>query len=116
MSARKIDPGQVIDMPVHVGLRGNKWPAWGKFSDEYMQSPEFGVFPAFAGLTKTDSDHERPRGKVPETIVSSRIGRVVRLAPDLIFGCRNGCERHELRCILGATRFGNFNGLINTGG
>ena len=76
----------VIDMHVHVGVRGDTHPEWGKFSDEFMGSLAFTILLFYARLKHADITDETLRARTLEVIAdAASVDRVVCLALDPAF-------------------------------
>ena len=77
---------RVIDMHVHVGLRGDVWPEWGKFSDHFMRSPTLAGLLLYGGMTYDDLTDERMKAATLKAIAATKhVDRVVCLAMDPAF-------------------------------
>jgi len=73
----------VIDMHVHVGLRGDTWPKLGRFSDRMMGSATARVLLLYSGMTWDDLTDERMKAATLKTIGEMQVvDRVVCLAMD----------------------------------
>jgi predicted TIM-barrel fold metal-dependent hydrolase len=78
--------GSVIDMHVHVGLRGDTWPQWGKFSDEYASSIPVAVLLLYGRLKREDLTDVRMRAATEQAISEcQKVDQVVCLALDPAF-------------------------------
>ena len=73
---------KVIDMHVHVGLRGDTLGQWGHFSDWYMRQPVFAVFLLYSGLRKDQLTDAKIRAATERTIAEAEVDHVVCLALD----------------------------------
>lgn len=73
---------KVIDMHVHVGLRGDTLGHWGHFSEWYMQQPVFDVFRLYAGLEKDQLTDVKIRAATERVIAEAQVDHVVCLALD----------------------------------
>ena len=73
----------VIDMHVHVGLRGDKWKQWGKFSDEYVKSIPLAVLLFYGRMKPEDLTDEKLRAATEKAIGEcQQVDQVVCLALD----------------------------------
>lgn len=87
----RVDPSDVIDMHVHVGLCGDTEPMrFGHFSAEYRKTAAFKVFLKYAGIKAGELSDETIRRKTIEVIDKSKIGKVVCLALDHYFDSKTG--------------------------
>ncbi len=48
------DISQAIDAHMHVGLLGDKWPAWGKFSPWYQKQIVYKIFLLYAKIKEEE--------------------------------------------------------------
>jgi hypothetical protein len=73
---------KVIDMHVHVGLRGDSLGHWGHFSEWYMRQSVFDVFLLYAGLKKDQLTDKAIRAATERVIAEAQVDHVVCLALD----------------------------------
>ncbi len=83
------------DWHVHVGIRGDHWPHWGGFSDDYMNTFVFKSFLLFARMDQTQVTDPILFEKTVEVIAQSSLERVVCLALDPPYDS-DGTPRRDL--------------------
>ena len=76
---------KLIDVHVHVGLMGNRWPELGGFSEWYRQQLTFKIFLLFAGIEPDKVSDTSLHETVLKTIKSSGMEKVVCLALDPVY-------------------------------
>ncbi len=86
---------KIIDAHVHIGLAGDAWPHWGKFSAAYRNSTIFKSFLTFVRLEPHDVKDEILHERTVQTIGASKVERVVCLALDPIYDS-SGRRREDL--------------------
>lgn len=69
--------GNLIDVHVHVGLVGNRWPEWGRMTDWYRQQLGFKIFLMFAGVKPAEVSDTQLTEAVIKTIETSKMDGVV---------------------------------------
>ena len=84
---------KTIDMHVHVGLLGDKWPKWGRFSSWYRQQLVYKTFLLFARLEEDKVCDTLLHETTIEAINTSGLDHVVCLALDPVFD--NSGNRRE---------------------
>ncbi len=89
-----IEPDEIIDCHMHVGLLGNEWPHYGRFSDWYKQQITYKVFLLYGDLPPDQATDT----KLHETLIrvlstTEVVNRIVCLALDPVYD-RAG-NRHE---------------------
>ena len=85
-------PVPIIDMHVHVGLAGDKWPHLGGLSEEYRRSLVFQIFLKYACLSPADVQDETLHRKTLEVIAQSHLDKAVCLALDPIYDAVTGAR------------------------
>ncbi len=75
-------PPALVDCHFHVGLRGDRWPEWGGFSDAFLRERAFRVFRRYAGIGPDEVRDEILLARTRETIEGSGMDAVVCLALD----------------------------------
>lgn len=95
----------VIDMHVHVGIRGDEWPEWGKFSNEYIGKPEFSLFLKFGRLSRDEITDPVLRERTLEIIRNTKVNKVVCLALDPIYDSAAGDRREDLSHVWVANEY-----------
>lgn len=88
-------PDKIIDGHMHIGLAGDKWPHWGKFSAEYRKSTVFKSFLTFVRLSPHEVTDETMHERTVKTIGESKVDQVVCLALDPIYDA-SGNRREDL--------------------
>lgn len=86
---------KLIDIHVHAGLLGNRWPEWGRMTDWYRSQTTFKIFLLYAGLKPEQISDTVLHEKAVETINSCRMDNVVCLAMDPVYD-NSGKRREEL--------------------
>ncbi|OGU59498.1 MAG: hypothetical protein A2X64_08270 [Ignavibacteria bacterium GWF2_33_9] len=89
--------GNLIDVHVHVGLVGNRWPEWGRMSKWYRDQVGFKIFLKFAGIKPEEVSDTHLTEAIIKTIDSSKMDKVVCLALDPVYdikGIRNEGASH----------------------
>ena len=76
---------EVIDIHMHVGLKGDKWKELGHFSESYQKELVFKIFLLYARLKEHEVTDERLKEKTLEMIEHSGLDKVVCLALDHVF-------------------------------
>ncbi len=89
------DSKKVIDMHCHVGLLGDKFPQWGKFSDWYCEQLVFKTFLLFSGLKENEVSDIKLREKTEEEITNSTLNHIICLALDPVYDDQ-GNRREDL--------------------
>ena len=84
---------KLIDIHMHVGLLGNRWPEWGQMTDWYRSQTAFKIFLLYAGLEIENVSDTVLHEKAVETINSCCMDNVVCLALDPVYD--NNGNRHE---------------------
>jgi hypothetical protein len=84
----------IIDAHVHVGLLGDRWPEWGRFSDWYRQQLSFRIFLLYARLKPEQVCDAVLRERTAEIISTCALDNVVCLALDHVFS-ENGFPRRD---------------------
>lgn len=84
---------KLIDVHVHVGLLGNRWPQLGRMSEWYRQQTTYKIFLLFAGLKADLVSDTVLHETIVKTINNSGMDKVVCLALDPVYD-NNGkrCE------------------------
>lgn len=90
-----IDPKDVIDMHVHVGLAGDKWPEWGHFSEKYKKELTFQIFLKYVDLKPDQVNDQTLFDRTVEIVKNSSIGRVVLLALDHYFDTNGNPDKSK---------------------
>lgn len=85
----------VIDMHMHVGLLGDKWPQWGHFSDWYRRQITYKVFLFYARVKEKDVSDDYLTKRTLENIESCDLSKVVCLALDPVYD-HQGNKRIDL--------------------
>lgn len=75
----------VVDMHVHVGLVGSRWPHWGRMSSEYRSSIVYRTFLLYARVAEDQVCDELLREKTLQAVAESRVDYVVGLALDPVY-------------------------------
>ncbi|MGB2764269.1 MAG: hypothetical protein WBC02_10035 [Candidatus Aminicenantaceae bacterium] len=83
---------QVIDVHVHVGLKGDKWRELGHFSETYQNELVYEIFLLYAHIKKEDVTDIKLREKILEIIEHSGLDKVVCLALDHVFDLKGKPE------------------------
>ncbi|MBK7632750.1 MAG: hypothetical protein IPJ23_19100 [Ignavibacteriales bacterium] len=84
---------KLIDIHVHVGLIGNKWPDMGYMSAWYRQQLTFKIFLLFAGIKAENVSDTILHDVIVRTIETSMMDKVVCLAMDPVYDNNgNKCE------------------------
>jgi predicted TIM-barrel fold metal-dependent hydrolase len=86
---------QTIDMHCHVGLLGDKYPHWGRFSEFYRKQLVYKVFLIYGDLKESEVRDETLRAKTEEVISGSHLDHVVCLALDPVYQPK-GTRREDL--------------------
>jgi len=86
---------KIIDAHMHIGLVGDRWPQWGKFSDEYRKSTVFKSFLTFVQVSAHEVRDETLHERTVKTIGESQVDQVVCLALDPIYDSA-GKRREDL--------------------
>lgn len=76
---------KLIDVHVHVGLLGNRWPQWGKLSEWYRQQLGYKIFLMFAGIKPDQVSDTLLTETVIKAIDTSTMDKVVCLALDPVY-------------------------------
>jgi hypothetical protein len=76
---------KVIDAHVHVGLVGDRWPEWGRFSEWYRQQLTFKIFLLYAHLKPDQVCDTVLRETTVRIISTCGLDNVVCLALDPVF-------------------------------
>jgi len=79
------DISQAVDAHMHVGLLGDKWPAWGKFSPWYQKQIVYKIFLLYAKIKEEEVDDEKLLEETIKTVEGSGLGKVVCLALDHVY-------------------------------
>lgn len=83
----------LIDVHVHVGLLGNRWPEWGNMTAWYCQQTTYKIFLLFAGIPEEKVSDTFLHETLVRTIETSSVEKVVCLALDPVYDNRgNRCE------------------------
>ncbi|HYE94891.1 MAG TPA: hypothetical protein VD962_01680 [Rubricoccaceae bacterium] len=86
MPAPSGSPDAVVDMHVHVGLCGDRYPTWGRFSDWYRSQPAYHVFLHYARLEPGEVSDAALIGATRRVIEGAEhVRHVVCLALDPIY-------------------------------
>jgi len=83
---------QVIDVHVHVGLKGDKWRELGHFSETYQNELVYEIFLLYVRIKKEDVTDIKLREKTLEIIEHSGLDKVVCLALDHVFDLKGKPE------------------------
>jgi len=75
----------VVDMHVHVGLVGDRWPQWGRMSAEYRSSLVYKTFLVYGRIPEDNVCDEVLRRKTLEVVAESSVDYVVGLALDPVY-------------------------------
>lgn len=86
---------KTVDVHVHVGLRGDRWPHWGRFSPAYQKQIPFQVFLLYGRLKPSEVNDQNLRDATLNTIASSKVPKVVCLALDPVYD-ETGARREDL--------------------
>jgi len=86
---------KIIDAHMHIGLVGDRWPKWGKFSEEYRKSTVFKSFLTFVQVSAHEVKDETLHERTVKTIGESQVDQVVCLALDPIYDSA-GKRREDL--------------------
>jgi predicted TIM-barrel fold metal-dependent hydrolase len=76
---------KLIDVHVHVGLLGNRWPEWGRLSEWYRQQLNYKIFLLFAGIEADKVSDTLLHDTIIKTIDKSCMEKVVCLALDPVY-------------------------------
>jgi hypothetical protein len=76
---------KLIDVHVHVGLLGNRWPQWGRLSEWFRQQTTYKIFLLFAGIKTDQASDTTLHEAVVKTINNSSMDNVVCLALDPVY-------------------------------
>jgi len=76
---------RVIDVHVHVGLLGDRWPEWGRFSEWYRQQITFKIFLLYAHLQPDQVCDTVLRETTVRIISTCGLDKVVCLALDPVY-------------------------------
>ncbi len=79
---------KIIDMHMHVGLLGDKWPEWGHFSDWYRRQIVYKLFLFYSRVDEKNVSDPFLRDMVIKTIESCNLNKVVCLALDPVYDAR----------------------------
>jgi uncharacterized protein len=90
-----VDPGRITDVHCHVGLLGDSHPEWGGMSTWYRRQPVFRAMLLYGRLDAAQVSDAALRACTEEAIGSSRLGHVVCLAIDPVYGL-DGRRREDL--------------------
>lgn len=83
----------LIDVHVHVGLLGNRWPHLGRLSEWYRQQITYKIFLLFAGIPEDKVSDTTLHEAALKTINNSSLDKVVCLALDPVYDNKgNRCE------------------------
>lgn len=77
---------QVIDVHVHVGLKGDIWRDLGHISESYQHELVYEIFLLYARIKKEDVTDIKLKEKALEIVEHSGLDKVVCLALDHVFG------------------------------
>ncbi len=86
---------KIIDMHMHVGLLGDKWPEWGHFSDWYRRQIVYKLFLFYSRVDEKKVSDLFLRDMVIKTIEGCNLNKVVCLALDPVYDAK-GNRRTEL--------------------
>ncbi|MCP4582842.1 MAG: hypothetical protein GY839_14625 [candidate division Zixibacteria bacterium] len=84
-----------IDMHLHVGLLGDRWPEWGHFTDWYRRQIVYKIFLLYGRVKEADISDTYLRDKTIEVIGQSKLDKVVCLALDPVYDSK-GKRRPDL--------------------
>jgi len=76
---------EIIDVHVHVGLKGDQWPLLGHFSKAYQKELLYKVFLFYAGIKESEVADSLLKTKTLENIAASHVDKVVCLALDHVY-------------------------------
>ncbi|MEW6352578.1 MAG: hypothetical protein AB1646_26320 [Thermodesulfobacteriota bacterium] len=77
--------GKTIDVHVHVGLAGDRYPKWGSFSGHFRRQPSYAVFLTYGRLA-ADQVCDRTLREATERVISeTAVDHVVCLALDPVY-------------------------------
>jgi predicted TIM-barrel fold metal-dependent hydrolase len=79
------DISQAIDAHMHVGLLGDKWPQWGKFSPWYQKQIVYKIFLLYGKIKEEEVNDEKLLEETIKTVEGSGLGKVVCLALDHVY-------------------------------
>lgn len=86
---------KIIDMHMHIGLLGDKWPEWGHFSDWYRRQIVYKLFLFYSRVDEKKVSDLFLRDMVIKTIDGCNLSKVVCLALDPVYDAK-GNRRTEL--------------------
>jgi predicted TIM-barrel fold metal-dependent hydrolase len=75
----------VVDMHVHVGLVGDRWPQWGRMSAEFRSKTVYKTFLLYARVAEDAVCDELLRQKTLEVVAESSVDYIVGLALDPVY-------------------------------
>ena len=85
---------KIIDIHMHVGLIGDKWPEMGRMSACYRQQLTYKIFLLYAGISPDDACDQALWDKTVDTLNSCDLDHVVCLALDPVYD-GGGVRREE---------------------
>ena len=89
-----IAPNEIVDCHMHVGLIGNEWPQFGRFSDWYKEQITYKVFLLYNDIPPEKATDAKLHEAIVRTLSTTMtVNRIVCLALDPVYD-RNG-NRHE---------------------
>jgi hypothetical protein len=80
-----LDISQAIDVHMHVGLLGDKWPQWGRFSPWYQEQIVYKTFLLYAKIKAEEVKDEKLLDETIKAVEDSGVGQVVCLALDHVY-------------------------------
>lgn len=90
-----IDPNEIIDCHMHVGLCGDTWPQYGRFSEWFQKQILFKIFLLYADIPEDQVTDTKLHDATVRLIDSAQVlDRVVCLALDPVYD-QNGVRRED---------------------